>query len=682
MRYLFIILLFLSLFYIKSFTEETSGKVFFNIPGNSKLDTEDTIQKLILIKKMPIQKKESEIQDIKLENDIAKDLTKFLRDLDDKSRAMYDFKSPFRDMVGSSSDTAVLEAGAERRAKKENYKVTVLQTAKPDSFKSSSTPRNKVLPPCEFTAGMNGKTLKIKFAGGSIYQLADAIQQQAGDILTTQIINDTESSSILVVSGKETGEKNKLSFGGDISALSLINLIGQGEAKTEDHSIDFSKIASSGAPIVSDNKKVDLKPGDEGRVSMTSDNIKIGEGTVFYFNASMNAYKPEAEGTNFGISNVDINLMEPVSVSNVTVAGGSLISYYEEKKELPAEVSNFTEILTLTFSDGTVKTYLIDNTGSFSNSLSTYKDKTVDSVTVRNKNTDKEILISDARFSTKISEGGIQPKNPISKACDSIINFNGVEVKRDKNAIGDLVDGVNFNLKSESKTPVDVSIDHDYKKVEDAILAWVDSYNKAMEYLHIVTAPNLDHTPLSKRSQENLKDGVFETESSVTILMNRLRTITEEPYKTVYERQLNLLEQIGLYTKKNGSFDRTSEEWTSARMGLLNIEIEKLRSELKMRFDGVEQIFAYDTHGDLVKDSGVAVAANQALRLGIGTGSFFERRIAYNDEKIKQSQKDIEKMTVNLSAYEQDLREKYGKMNQVINDTGNKEKWLNSQLKQ
>lgn len=238
-----------------------------------------------------------------------------------------------------------------------------------------------------------------------------------------------------------------------------------------------------------------------------------------------------------------------------------------------------------------------------------------------------------------------------------------------------------LNLKSESKEQVTASIDHDYKKIEDALLAWIDSYNKSMEYLHIVTTPSLDHTPLSQRSPDNLKIGAFQTESPVIILMNRLRTIPAAPYKTVYTRELSLLEQIGIYTKKNGTFSVNSEEWNSTKMGLLNIELEKFRNALKSRFDGVEQLFAYDTHGDMVKDSGAAVSVNQTLRLSIGTGSFFDERIVFNNRKIGDEQKEIEKMNRDLVTYEQDLREKYGKMNQVLTETANKEKWLNGQLK-
>ncbi len=676
---LFIILCFFTQFY----GQETQKKIYMNIPGSKdKIDTEDIIQKLLLIKKLPMQKKESEIQDYKLENDLIKDFSKYLRDLDEKSRGLYDFKSPFREMVGNSSDASVLDVIAGRKAKKEDYKIFVMQTAKPDSFMSASTPKNKALPPCSFTISIGGTVYKFKFSGGTIIQLADSLQQQAQDALDIRLVNDTASTAVLVISGKQTGEKNKLKFDGDVKALMDINLLGFSDAKTDDRKIDFSRIvAKSANPINATARSVELKPGDEGEVGLSDENIKVEDNSILYFNARIDPFNPEAALSNVDLTNLDISLMEPVKVSNVTVAGGSLITFYEEKKELPPLVSNFTEILTLNFTDGTVKTYFIDASGMFSNALTTYKGKTVEKAVVRNKNTDREFIISDARIVTKISEGGLQPKNTISKACDAIISFDGVEVRRDKNTIEDLVDGVTLNLKNESKDPVMVNIDHDYKKVEDAVLAWVDSYNKAMEFLFIITKPNQDRTPLSQRTPETMKDGVFQTETTLLILRNKLRSITSEPYKTVYEKALSLLEQIGLYTKKTGSFSLSSDEWTSAKMGLLNVELDKFHTVLKTKFDGVEQLFANDTDGDLVKDSGVAVAANQSLKLGIGAGSFIDRRIAFNDARIKDDQRDIDKMNSDLASYELEQRKKYGRMNQVLSETENKQKWLNNQVK-
>ena len=79
-----------------AFAQEANNQVHFNIPGNNQINTEETIQKFLMIKKIPIQKKEAEIQDFKLENDIVKDLTKYLRDLDEKSEGALRFQIAFQ----------------------------------------------------------------------------------------------------------------------------------------------------------------------------------------------------------------------------------------------------------------------------------------------------------------------------------------------------------------------------------------------------------------------------------------------------------------------------------------------------------------------------------------------------------------------------------------------------------
>jgi flagellar capping protein FliD len=682
-----IIILILSASYIwaQQANKDQNKKVYVPLPGVSeKMNTEDIIQKLVYVKKLPIQGKESENQDIKLESDIVKDLSKYLRDLDAKSRNLYDFQSPFRDMQGSSSDPAILDTIAGRKAKKDNYKITVFQTAKPDSFRSESTPRNKILAPSDFIININDKSIKIQFTGGTISQLVNAIQQQVGDLMEVMTVNDTSSTMVLVISGKQTGEKNKINFSGDLKTLLDIQLLVNGTDKVEEHKVDFTKIVSKNeTALKSTENSVEMLPGNEGEVPLTDQSIKVSEKTFFYFNASINSNLAAAGESNTasGGPAVDINLMEPVTVSNVTVKGGNLISFYEQKKEMPEMVSNFTEIMTLYFTDGAVKTYFIDNSGVFTNALLTYSGKTVEKISLRNRNTDRSIFITDARFVTKIAEGGIQPKNIISKACDALINLDGVEVRRDNNKIDDLVEGLTFDLKNESKDPVTVTVDYNYQKVEDAITGWVDSYNKAMEYLSIVTKPSQDRTRLSDRTPQNLKDGVFQAESSFLSMRNKLRNDTINAYKTIYGREMAVLEQIGLYTKKTGGFSMNSEEWSSAKMGLLNIETEKLKSALKTRYDGVEQLFANDIQGDYVKDTGVAVMINQDLKMGLGAGSFLERRIAFNDEKIKANNKDIDELNRKLGDYEMDLRVKYGKMNKAISESDSKQKWLNNQFK-
>ncbi len=663
--------------------KDSTGKVFIPIPGVSdKMNTEDIIQKLLMVKKIPINKLEMESQDYKIENDIIKDLSKYLRDLDTKSRNLYDFQSPFREMTGESSDASVMEATAGRKSKKQIYKLTVNQLAKPDSFMSSSIPKNKYLSPSEFTLTTGGETSKIKFQGGTPAQFIKIIQDQAGTNIDTKIINDTSDTSILVISGKNTGKKNKINFGGDLKTFYDIGSLTTGVEKSEEFPVDLMRGSDNSNITAGNTNNAVIKPGASGEIGLSDKNIKMTENSYFIYDTHINkltSLLSNTEGAN--LPPIDISTMEPVKVSNVSVDGGSLIANFEEKKKPQVAVSNFTEIITLIFKDGTSNNINIDSDGKFTNSLSSNKDKTIDKVLLRNQNTDREIELQDTEFLTKIEEGGIKPKNPISEACDANVNMDGVEIQRDNNKIDDLIDGVSLNLKKESKDPVTLNIDHNYQKITDDIQAWVDSYNQTMSYLATLTKPNQDRTPLSERNQQNLKDGIYQTETSFILLKNRLRNVAIDYYKTSYGNELSVLEQIGVYTKKAGSFSSTSEEWASTKTGLLNIDGDRLKSVLKTKFDGVEQLFANDLIGDMTKNSGAAVAANQSLKIALGVGNFIERRISFNDNKIKENQTEIDKMNKSLSDYELQQRMKYGKMNEAISESDSKQKWLNNQFK-
>lgn len=665
--------------YAQSAPAETNRRVYMPIPGNDKMNTEDIIQKLLMVKRIPIQSKERDNQDYRIENDIIKDFSRYLRDLDARSKALFDYQTPFREMVGNSSDASILEVSAGRRAKKGSYRFTVLQTAKPDSFKSQSVGRSRVFSSSDFTITIGENSYHVRFPGGTIYQLAQAIQEQTEGKVEVKTVGDTPSTAILVISGTQTGEKMRMGFQGNVAALLESGILVNGREQSVNLPLPFDTL-SPAPELLPDGVKA--SPGYQGALELGQKALEVNERTTFIFQARMmtNAL-PRQEDAAILTNGPDIQAVEPVKVSNITVEGGSLISFFEEVKEAPPQTSNFTEILTLRFDDGSVKTYFVEGSGFFSNSLDTYRGKKLVGMSIRNLNTDRTYEITQARVVKSLTEGGLQPANVISRACDAILNMDGVEIRRDKNQIEDLLEGVTVTAKMESTAPVSADVDHDYQRVEDAVLAWVDSYNKAMEYLYILTQTTKDRTRLSERPAQTLKDGIFQTETSFSSLRNKLRTVSMEAYATVYGRELALLEQIGLYTKKTGSFSSSGEEWNQAKMGLLTIEQEKLKNALRTRFDGVEQLFANDTDGDLVKDSGVAVSASASLRLAIGAGSFIERRISYNENKIQQNNKEIEEMNRQLLDYETTLRRKYGEMNRAIRNSESQQKWLNNQFR-
>ncbi len=657
---------------------QQSSKVFAPLPGmKEKIDTEDIIQKLLYVKQIPIEKKKLEIEDYKIENSIIKDISTYLRNLDEKSKKLYDFQSPFKEMQGISPDENIIEVFATRKAKKQDYTIKINEIAKPDSFMSDSIERNKILKPSEFKITAGKETININFKGGTIYQLYEVLKNTNPDLLEVRIVNDTPTTSILVLSGKKTGKENKISLSGNLETLLEIGMIIKSDEKKYEKIIYFENLnIISGQPIITKNA-ISLPP--QCKVEKKLFEI-IKEEYQMSFDFEVNHISAEGEQKRFFTNgNGELVLMESVKVSNVEVGGGSLILDYEEKPE--EIISNFTDYITIYFTNGNKITFQLNTNGNYIFSLEKFKDNAIKKIELENRNTDREVKIANLKIFGKPVEEKFVPKNYITRASDADIELDGVNIKMDKNTIDDVVEGVTFNLKNKTENPITVKIDYNYKKVEEAILDWVNAYNQALEYLYIVTEPNLDRTPLHQRNVEDLKRGVFQAESSFISLKNKLRAITGNSYKTRYDRELTVLEQIGLYTKKAGSFSLESEEWQSAKMGLLRVDLEKLKSSLKTKFEGVEELFANDLDGDLVKESGVAVSVNQSLRIATGSVSFIQMKITSNERKIKEKQKDVDEMTAKLGDYEMELRKKYGKMNKALSETEAKQKWLDNQFK-
>lgn len=654
-----------------------NSKVYVPLPGmKEKIDTEDIVQKLLYVKQIPIDKKRLELEDYRIENSIVKDFSSYLKNLSEKSRKLYDYQSPFREMKGYSPDENMIEVYATRRAKKQDYNIKIIQIAKADSFMSDPVERNKILPPSTMTIYLGNEKVNIIFKGGTISQLYQILKDAGNDLFDVRIINDTPSTSILVITGKKTGEENKIKFEGNPDTLLSIGMLKKSDEKKYEKDVYFDDVnIISGNPIIT-KTAISLPEATGVEKSLKE---KIVENFFISFEFEENQYEVNGKKKFFTNENGELILMEPVIVSNVTVGGGSLIMDIEEKpKEI---ITNFIDFISIHFTNGEVMKLQPQTNGKFKFSLNEFKNNEIKKITLENRNTDREVKIANMKFYSEVEEGKFIPKNQITKASDAIFELDGVKVKRDKNSIDDVIEGVTLNLKGETTNPLKISVDYDYEKIENAILDWVDAYNKVMEYLYILTEPNLDRTPLHERKPEDLKRGVFQAESSFISLRNKLRQIPAESYNTDYGKELTVLQQAGLFTKTTGTFNANSEEWASAKMGLLQVDLEKLKSTLKTKLKGVEQLFANDLDGDMIKESGIAVKIDNNLKIAIGQGSFIEMKLASNDRKIKEGEKEIEEMNKKLADYEMELRKKYGKMNQALMESEAKQKWLNNQLK-
>lgn len=660
------------------------SKPYAPIPGTKdKFDSEATIQSLLAIKQIPIDAKENEIENYKIETGILQDFNAYAGRLDDQTKALYNIKSPFREMLGESSDPQVVEATANRTAIKKDYKVKVIQIAQADQFMSASLPRNKRLSPAQFTIRIGEDTYPIRFAGGTLHQLAQTIQDQTDGKLETRVINDTSTTSVLQVSGKQTGAKYRMQFEGDLAPLFEAELLYKAVSQTITRDVDLRAIVSSSTNrIVSDTRSATLVPLSQGELNLNSAAIRISNTTVFYWSAERSQQLPVSitvpTNTKPSLPDLSISPMQEVNISNIIVEGDTLIPFYQKKTPPPAvkeTVSNRTEVFTLHWSDGSSTVFSVTSNGNFSRPVQSWTGLSLQRIQFHNYNTIEKYRLYDFRFLTPVEEDGLRPKNFISRAQDAVFTIDGVQITREKNAVDDVVEGLVIYLKKPSSQDVDLKIDHNYKLVMDSILEWVNTYNQVMEYLSILTKPNQDRTPLYLKAEKDRKTGLFQAESSFSSLQNKLRLSVMNSYATEFGRELNMLEQIGIFTEEAGSFSTSSDVWESTRMGLLNVDTDKLNSKLVTQFEGVRQLFANAKDGGF---TGVAWEVSQVLRLALGAGGFLARKIQFNDNRIKETQKTVAKMKEDLEDYEVQIRIQYGKLNQTINQTDKQKDYWNN----
>jgi flagellar hook-associated protein 2 len=125
------------------------------------------------------------------------------------------------------------------------------------------------------------------------------------------------------------------------------------------------------------------------------------------------------------------------------------------------------------------------------------------------------------------------------------------------------------------------------------------------------------------------------------------------------ERDLALLYQIGIGTSVRdwgGGYD------ASRMRGYLQIDEKALDAALENKIPAIKQLFASDTSGDLIMDTGVAVNVDTLVKPFMETGGIIALKTSTIDSRITQDQRRIDTMERQLAAKEQDLKIQYSRM--------------------
>lgn len=651
-----------------SYSQSSKKKVGVSEFFGTGLNTDDIVDKLVEVEGKKGEKYQQEISNQIIRKAIINFVEVNLRELRDLAKSMYDYRSPFNNRVGFSSDESIVKIIPNRGASVGEMRIRVEKMAKPDSFISDPLPIGTEIKPFKFVITMNEKSFEIDFKGGKLQDLVNQINDIAKDIVIASVVRIDKETEVLKIEGRKTGRDAKIFITGDVSEFEKIGLLTREKRIEKDSKeLDVLSLFTTGVNLV-------LKERDEVSRDLS---FLITSKTVIDISNSI-SFLPLPK-----VKDVDIRLMESVRVSNIEVKGGSPITTFDIFKEY---ITNDFKFIVLTLSDGNVFEVFISPSQPFLRvSLSQFEGREIVKVVLRNGNDSVRIVFNRIFIYDKIDEirrlSEYEPKNYISRAENAVIFVDGVRIERESNDITDVINGTIKVLGEDQRKEVRTRIDYDYVAITNSISNFIEKYNDVMIYLSKITKPIVDRRQLYEKPDEEKEEGSFSTDIEFTRLKDRLRMFAMQPYQT-RSTNVRLLYHIGIYTKNiNTKLDFESDLWEYVRRGILTIDSEILLNKISENIFVVADIFGYDTNNDKIVDTGFAYNVANICDEYIKVNGIIANKRKQIDNVIKSNKEMYAKFQDRLEDYRISLERKFGKLQQVLKESKSKQDWFNNQMK-
>ncbi|MDR0495401.1 MAG: flagellar filament capping protein FliD [Treponema sp.] len=264
----------------------------------------------------------------------------------------------------------------------------------------------------------------------------------------------------------------------------------------------------------------------------------------------------------------------------------------------------------------------------------------------------------------------------VAAAQDAIISMEGIEMSRPSNVINDIIPGVTVTARGVSEWPQRLEIQADREGIKEAIFSMVGNYNRLMAEINVLTARRvssgletrlddsiineLAYLTADEAAEMKKRLGAFSGDSMLLQYRSNLMRAVSSPYPTDEGQDLAVLSQIGISTNALGS---SGAGYTPSRLrGYLEIDEKKLDAAVENHLPAIRQLFASDTSGDLLADTGVAFNLDDISRPLVEKGGIISLKTGTIDSRISQDKRRIETMERQLAAKEADLKMQYGRM--------------------
>jgi flagellar hook-associated protein 2 len=654
----------------------------------SGIDTDAIIDKLLKIEGKPIEQLEIDKQKNSIRADALKILDKKLKNLSKAARELYGFRASYDDKVALSSDSNVLRANANKNALKGIKKIEVMQTASAHKISSDPIKGDAELPAGKIVIEVSGESHGVRFRGGSLKSLMEAINEAASESVNTSTIRTSGNMSVMTLESKVPGKKGEINIKGDKNLLKVTGLVDR--AKLEDRSVynlvfdrryftsymgKMKPDAQNGNLVVrKDGKSVNIKGllWQEYALPVQS---KVKKDTVFEFNFKYNKLKKEEERLPFRI---EMGPEEKINIKGIVLKGYNIsrLRPVEKKKKKIFESILGVGVVSDEKGKRFEKIYPLEKDARGKQEIPVGKDfsgRTISKIIFYCNEGSADFLSARLVTPVESKKGFFQPKNEIAKARDAKLKVDGIELTRDRNNdLTDVIKGVTLNLRRASKVPVELKVEADIKKSVEKIKKFVEAYNEYIDYNREITkSEKIKRVTIHEKTKH--KRGIFVGDMMIIRLENLLRRTVGGAYSTRAEDPIKMFPQMGVSTGE------INADWETIKEGKLNINEMELEKTIVKNPEGVRMFFGADTDGDNRVDTGMAYTVVNSLKPYVATGrNIISSKIQLEKDSIRMADERIGKHRDHLKVYEQKLRRKFGKMEQAISGAKSQQNWMKS----
>lgn len=634
-----------------------------SIPGisnNRGMDTNKMVEDLMEVERIPVRRMEREVEQFQLQRETWQSLGRTLSALRDSSRRLYGFENPFRDRLAESSNTSALTASASRQAPEGITELTVLETAGRDRMASASLERSTRVPAGNYQFQLGEVSRSMRFSGGTLREFADQINRRVQDVVRANVVPNTSTTEIIIFEGMGEGADQRLTFHQD--ALTMAKEFGV-----------LRESQPSGMIQLLQDTPVRLDPGAQETLSLP-ERFQVTDAMILTLEVrtiEAPQERPELPPLPPGptVPSPGSVTFQGVTVENERPDLG--LPAVPERDEPPQLVEN-NQVMTLVdrgdqkalpefpvseeFTTVTLPAHqLLQNLESFQ---------------LNNQNTDRVVEVRNIRVQdpTAVDEG-LVAANPLQTARDARILYSGIEITRSSNEVDDLIPGVTLQLRRPSTEPIEVEVRPNREAAKDAIIEFIGFYNQVIRDINIYTRNDssildqIDHFTDAERETMERRMGIFQGESTLSQLRTRMQTVLMDPYPTGDDSTLRLLAEIGISSNASGLGGGVD---TSRMRGYMEINESQLDRALNEQFSYVGRLFGFDTTGDLVANSGAAVAMERFATPYVQTGGIIASRSSSINSRISQAETRLSRINEQLERTEQRLRSEFGRMDGAL----------------